>query len=162
MNIVIVDDDPVSLTVMREIVGKLPQCAVLAFSDPTTALDHCLDNPPDLVIVDYMMPNIDGVAFSRVLRMSRSTHSVPIVIVSAAIDAGILRSALQQGVDEFLLKPFTFVELQTCVSEILGLRAMQGQLASKQLLLTAIEKDAAEQREKPSVMARNVSRAKLG
>jgi CheY-like chemotaxis protein len=162
MNIVIIDDDPVSLTVMKEIVGKLPQCSVVAFSDPTTALDHCLDNPPNLVIVDYMMPVIDGVAFSRVLRMSRSTHGVPIVIVSAAIDAGILRSALQQGVDEFLLKPFTFVELQTCVSEILGLRAMQGQLASKQLLLTAIETDAAEQREKPSVMARHVSRAKLG
>lgn len=162
MNIVIVDDDPVSLTVMKEIVAKLPQCDVLAFSDPTTALDHCLDNPPDLVVVDYMMPQIDGVAFSRVLRMSRSTHGVPIVIVSAAIDAGILRNALQQGVDEFLLKPFTFVELQTCVSELLGLKAMQGQLASKQLLLTAIETDAAEQREKPSVLGRNMSQAKLG
>jgi CheY-like chemotaxis protein len=39
MNIVIVDDDPVSLTVMKEIVSKLPQCAVTGFSDPTTALD---------------------------------------------------------------------------------------------------------------------------
>src|SRR5689334_20890977 len=135
MNIVIVDDDPVSLTVMREIVGKLPQCAVVGFNEPTAALDHCLDNPPDLVIVDYMMPSLDGVAFSRVLRMSRATHDVPIVLVTAAIDAGIIKSALHQGVDEFLLKPFTFVDLQSCVSELLGLRAMRGQLASKQLLL---------------------------
>ena len=162
MNIVIVDDDPVSLTVMKEIVAKLPQCAVCAFSDPTAALDHCLDSPPDLVIVDYMMPSLDGVAFSRVLRMSRSTHRVPIVLVTAAIDAGILKSALHQGVDEFLLKPFTFVELQTCVSELLGLRAMQGQLANKQLLLSAHQSDVAEQHVEARVLGRHFSRAKLG
>jgi CheY-like chemotaxis protein len=161
MNIVIVDDDPVSLTVMKEIVAKLPQCTVLAFSDATIALDQCLESPPDLVIVDYMMPVLDGVTFSRVLRMSRPTHAVPIVMVSAAIDQGILKSALGQGVDEFLHKPFTFVELQSCVSEILGLRAMQGQLANKQLLLTARESDDAEQRRRPSVLGRHVSRARL-
>ena len=162
MNIVIVDDDPVSLTVMKEIVAKLPQCTVLAFSEPTTALDHCLDNPPDLVIVDYMMPALDGVAFSRVLRMSRSTHGVPIVLVTAAIDAGILKSALHQGVDEFLLKPFTFVELQSVVSELLGLRAMNGQLANKQLLLTAYQSDLAEHGDDSRVLGRHVSRARLG
>ena len=162
MNIVIVDDEPVSLTVMTEIVAKLPQCTVAAFSDPTTALDHCLENPPDLVIVDYMMPALDGVAFSRVLRMSRSTHGVPIVLVTAAIDAGILNRALHQGVDEFLLKPFTFVDLQSCVSELLGLRAMQGQLANKKLLLTAREADSAEQHEEARVLGRHVSQARLG
>jgi CheY-like chemotaxis protein len=161
MNIVIVDDDLVSLTVMREIVAKLPKCNVVAFLDATAALDCCLDNAPDLVIVDYMMPAMDGVAFSRVLRMSRPTHTVPIVMVSAAIDPGILRSALQQGVDEFLHKPFTFVALQTCVSERLGLRAMQGQLANRQLLLKARESDLAEQREQPRVLGRHMSRARL-
>jgi CheY-like chemotaxis protein len=161
MNIVIVDDDPVSLTAMKGIVAKLPQCTVVAFRDPTSALDWCLASPPDLVIVDYMMPAMDGVAFSRLLRMSRPTHAVPIVMVSAAIDRGILKSALQQGVDEFLHKPFTFVELQTCVSELLGLRAMQGQLANKQLLLTAHESDVAESSREPRVLGRHVSRARL-
>jgi CheY-like chemotaxis protein len=161
MNIVIVDDDPVSLTVMKEIVAKLPQCTVLGFQDPTVALDRCLESPPDLVIVDYMMPGIDGVAFSRLLRMSRPTHTVPIVMVSAAIDRNILKSALQQGVDEFLHKPFSFVALQTCVSELLGLRAMQGQLAGKQLLLTARDSDIAEHRRQPRVLGRHVSRARL-
>jgi CheY-like chemotaxis protein len=158
---VIVDDDPVSLTVMTEIVAKLPQCTVVAFRDPTTALDCCLASPPDLVIVDYMMPDLDGIAFSRLLRMSRPTHTVPIVMVSATIDRGVLKSALQQGVDEFLHKPFTFVELQTCVSERLGLRAMQGQLANKQLLLTARESDLAEDSEHCRVLGRHVSRARL-
>src|ERR671915_409187 len=111
MNIVIVDDDPVSLTVMREIVGKLPQCNVVAYGDATVALARCLENPPDLVILDFMMPAIDGIAFSRRLRMSRTTSGVPIIMVSAAIDRDVLKSALQQGVDQFLNKPFTFVEL---------------------------------------------------
>jgi CheY-like chemotaxis protein/HPt (histidine-containing phosphotransfer) domain-containing protein len=161
MNIVIVDDDPVSLCVMSEIVAKLPQCTVTAFCNPTAALDRCLENPPDLVIVDYMMPGLDGVAFSRVLRMSQPTHAVPIVMVSAAIDRGILKGALQQGVDEFLHKPFTFVALQACVSELLGLRAMQGQLANKQLLLTAHESDREEHSRNSGVLGRHVSRARL-
>jgi HPt (histidine-containing phosphotransfer) domain-containing protein len=73
----------------------------------------------------------------------------------------VLKRALQQGVDEFLHKPFTFVQLQMCVSELLGLRAMQGQLASKQLLLTAHESDLAEHRRHPRVLGRHVSRARL-
>ena len=161
MNIVIVDDDPVSLTVMKEIVAKLPQCSVVPFLDPTAALDYCLDSPPDLVIVDYMMPGIDGVAFSKLLRMSRPTHTVPIVMVSATIEREVLNSALQQGVDEFLHKPFTFVQLQTCVSERLGLRAMRAQLANKQLLRIARESDRAEHRRQPRVLGRHMSRARL-
>ena len=161
MNIVIVDDDPVSLTLMREIVAKLPTCTVLAFRDATAALDYCLENPPDLVIVDYMMPGIDGVAFSRLLRMSRPTHAVAIVMVSAAIDRDVLKRALQQGVDEFLHKPLSFVELQTCVSELLGLRAMHGQLANKQLLLAAREADETENADRPRVLGRHMSRARL-
>jgi CheY-like chemotaxis protein len=161
MNIVIVDDDPVSLTVMKEIVAKLPQCTVVPFLDPTAALDSCLESPPDLVIVDYMMPGIDGVAFSRLLRMSQPTHAVPILMVSATIERDVLKSALQHGVDDFLHKPFTFVQLQTCVSERLGLRAMRGQLANKQLLRTAREADRSDQRRQPSVLGRHMSRAKL-
>ncbi|HYH42772.1 MAG TPA: response regulator [Burkholderiales bacterium] len=161
MNIVIVDDDPVSLTVMKEIVAKLPRCTVVPFLDPTAALDYCLESPPDLAIVDYMMPGIDGIAFSRLLRMSRPTHAVPIVMVSATIERDVLQSALQQGVDEFLHKPFTFVQLQMCVSERLGLRAMRGQLASKQLLAKARESDRAENRQQPRVFGRHMSRARL-
>ena len=162
MNIVIVDDDLVSLTMMTGIVEKLPDCIVVAFDDPARALDHCLLSAPDLVIADYMMPGIDGIAFCRALRMSRRAKAVPMVIVSAAIDREIITRALQQGVDEFLHKPFTFIDLQMCVSEILGLRAMQGQLANKQLLLAARESDAAERSRRRSVLSPHSSRARLG
>jgi len=113
------------------------------------------------VIVDYMMPAIDGVEFARRLRAHPNAKRTPIVMVSATVDAQVMKRALRSGVDDFLEKPFDFVELQSCVSEMLGLRAMQGQLAKKALLATArslrVTRPGA-----PHLLDRNVSRARLG
>ena len=161
MNIVIVDDEPVSLAVMKQLVAKLPYCDAIAFTDPSAALIWCMKNTTDLVIVDYMMPALDGVEFTRRLRALPSARKTPVVMVSAVIDEQVIKRALQSGVDDFLDKPFDFIELQTCVSEILGLRAMQGQLANKALLATA--RAASKRREGvPQLLDRNVSRARLG
>ena len=57
MNIIIVDDELVSLTVLKQLVEKLPDCCAQGFTDASAALVHCEQNDPDLVLVDYMMPN---------------------------------------------------------------------------------------------------------
>jgi CheY-like chemotaxis protein len=161
MNIVIIDDEPVSLAVMKQLVGKLPECDAQAFTDASAALIWCRKNPADLVIVDYMMPAVDGVEFTRRLRAHRSAESTKIVMVSAVVDQQVMKRALRSGVDDFLQKPFDFVQLQTCVSEILGLKAMQGQLANKALLATA-RSLAVERPRGPQLLDRNLSRARLG
>lgn len=68
MEIVIVDDEPVSLTVMKQLVAKLPSCEVHAFTNPSAALIWCTNNTPDLVLVDYTMPTMDGIEFARRVR----------------------------------------------------------------------------------------------
>jgi CheY-like chemotaxis protein len=161
MNIVIIDDEPVSLAVMKQLVAKLPDCDAHAFTDASAALIWCVNNTTDLVIVDYMMPAVDGVEFARRLRAHPNAKRTPIVMVSAIVDAQIMKRALRSGVDDFLEKPFDFVELQSCVSEMLGLRAMQGQLASKTMLATA-RSLSVTRRGAPQLLDRNVSRARLG
>lgn len=163
MNIVIIDDEPVSLAVMKQLVAKLPNCQPHDFTNASAALIWSMSNAPDLVIVDYMMPTIDGIEFTRRLRALPGRRKTPVVMVSAVVDRQVIKRALQNGVDDFLNKPFDFIELQTCVSEMLGLRAMQGQLANKALLLAA--KAFSGNRapgSPPQLLDRNLSRARLG
>jgi CheY-like chemotaxis protein/HPt (histidine-containing phosphotransfer) domain-containing protein len=161
MNIVILDDEPVSLAVMKQLVAKLPDCEAHAFTEASAALIWCMNNTTDLVIVDYSMPALDGVEFTRRLRALPNDRRTPVVMVSAVVDDQVIKRALQSGVDDFLHKPFDFVELQTCVSEMLGLRAMQGQLANKALLVQA-RALTGSQGGVPQLLNRNVSRARLG
>lgn len=161
MNIVILDDEPVSLEVMKQLVAKLPECDAHAFTEASAALIWCMNNTPDLVIVDYSMPALDGVEFTRRVRAIPNGRRTPVVMVSAVVDDQVIKRALQSGVDDFLHKPFDFVELQTCVSEMLGLRAMQGQLANKALLVQARALTGSRSGV-PQLLNRNVSRARLG
>jgi CheY-like chemotaxis protein len=163
MNIVIIDDEPVSLTVMKQLIAKLPNCHGHAFTNAAAALIWCTNNTPDLILVDYMMPTMDGIDFTRRVRSLPSERKIPIVMVSAVVDRQVIKRALQNGVDDFLNKPFDFIQLQTCVSEMLGLRAMHGQLANKSLLLTAkaLSDDQKDDRT-PHLLDRNLSRARLG
>jgi CheY-like chemotaxis protein len=161
MDILVIDDEPVSLTLTKQLIRKLPDCDAHAFTDPSAALIWCSHNVPDLVIVDYAMPSLDGIEFARRLRALPHGADIPIIMVSAAADTQVVTRALRNGISEFIHKPFDGVELQTSVSEILQLRAMTGQLANKTLLAAARSLD------KPKgdvvrLFDRDLSQARLG
>ena len=164
VNILIIDDEPVSLEVMKQLVSKLPDCQTHTFTSGSAAFSWCVGHDPDLVIVDYMMPNIDGIEFTRRLRGLPNRTKTPVVMVSAVADRQLIKRALQVGIDDFLNKPFDFIDLQTCVSNMLGLRAMRGQLAKKALVLEARTLSDSEPQNgvTMTVLDRNISRARLG
>ena len=68
MDIVIVDDAPITIALLKKLVAQLPECRPVAFTRAVEGLEWCAANDPDLVIVDYMMPEIDGIEFARRFR----------------------------------------------------------------------------------------------
>ena len=86
MAIAIVDDTPLNLTLIQALVRKLtpPETEIVTFSQPLEGLQWCASNEPDLLIVDYMMPDINGIDFIRTLRKLYPADSVPILMVTAA------------------------------------------------------------------------------
>jgi CheY-like chemotaxis protein len=135
MDIIIVDDELVSLTVLKQLVEKLPDCNARAFTDASAALAWSEQNNPDLVIVDYMMPGLNGIEFTRRLRTLEGKTDTPVLMVTASGDREVRNSALQNGINDFLNKPFDFVELQARATNMLALRASQKKLANRALLL---------------------------
>ena len=82
-HVLIVDDTEINLILFAALVKKLDDCVPHTFAQARDALSWVQDNDPDLVIVDYMMPDMDGLEFIRALRETPGRYAVPIVLISA-------------------------------------------------------------------------------
>lgn len=122
MNIVIIDDTPLNLLVMEKLVARYESGAPMAFSDARAGLRWCLDNEPDLIIVDYMMPELDGLEFIRQVRQRHERDDVPILMVTADHERTTRYEALSAGANDFLTKPIDKHEFTPRVHNMLKLR----------------------------------------
>ena len=131
MEIVIVDDEPVSLAVLKQLIGKLPNCKARAFAHASAALAWCDSNDPDVVIVDYMMPELNGIEFTRRLRAVDGRSDTPLLMVTANAEGNVRARALESGINDVLNKPFDSTDLQARVSNMLALRFSQKKRGSR-------------------------------
>ncbi len=117
--LLVVDDDET----LREIVTSYLVAAgavVDEASDSVSALRSAREHPPDLVVLDRMIPGVDGVEVARRLR---ATGDVPIIMLTALGETEHRIEGLEAGVDDYLAKPFSPRELVLRVSAILRRRA---------------------------------------
>lgn len=135
MDIVIVDDAPIMIALLRKLVGQMEGCEPVPFTDPGEGLAWCEAHDPDLVIVDYLMPGIDGIEFARRFREMPGKRDTPLLMVTAEGDREIRHRALSLGINDFLNKPFDQLELQARARNMLALRQSQKKLANRALLL---------------------------
>jgi putative two-component system response regulator len=135
MQVVIIDDSPVMLTLLKNLVATLPHCEAVEFTSALQALAWCAVHDPDLVIVDYLMPDLNGLQFATQFRSLPDKALTPLLMLTASADRELRYFALQLGINDFLNKPFERVELQARARNMLALRASQKKLASRALLL---------------------------
>ena len=108
--VLIVDDTEINLILFGALVKKLDNCHAHVFADARHALAWVTDNVPDLIIVDYMMPELDGIEFIRLVRNMPKHKLVPILMITANDQKQIRYSALDIGANDFLPKPIDKVE----------------------------------------------------
>jgi putative two-component system response regulator len=108
--VLIIDDTEINLILFTALVKKLGDCVPHAFAQARNALTWLVDNDPDLIIVDYMMPDIDGLEFMRLLREIPGRDAVPVVMITANDQKQLRYRALDLGASDFLTKPVDKVE----------------------------------------------------
>jgi CheY-like chemotaxis protein len=113
--ILVVDDEFDILTTWR-LVLEMEGYAVVTATNGKSALEAARSNAPDLVITDWMMPHMDGVALIRELAASDTLGAVPIILMSAAAHAPKLAHARAR----FHRKPISIDELIDSVREMIG------------------------------------------
>jgi putative two-component system response regulator len=122
MVIAIIDDTPVNLVLMQTLVRRIGDHDCFAFGDPYEGLNWCALNMPDLIIVDYMMPGMDGLEFVRRCRSEESLRDAPILVVTAAAEREVRYAALEAGATDFLTKPIDKNEFNPRVRNMLRLQ----------------------------------------
>ena len=113
--VLVVDDEP---TVREVVVGYLRRDGhdVAEAADGTTALDLLEADPPDLVVLDMMLPGVNGL---DILRRVRSTSDIPVIMLTARAEESDRVSGLELGADDYVVKPFSPRELAARVNGVL-------------------------------------------
>jgi type IV pilus assembly protein PilB len=120
MRILVVDDDPDIRMIVSATLRKLamPVQVVLA-EDGVDAVEKALANPPDMVVLDVMMPRMDGFGVCRALRENVRTAFVPVLMLTASADQGSRTQGYLVGTDDYMSKPFLPVDLNLRVTRLL-------------------------------------------
>ncbi len=104
--ILIVDDNPVTLSLMRDTLELEESCKVLTTSDPHEALQLCREHLPDLVLMDLQMPRMDGYEVTRLIKADPTTRNIPVVALTASrLGVEDMSRAMQAGCEGYLQKP---------------------------------------------------------
>ncbi|MCG2586416.1 HD domain-containing phosphohydrolase [Massilia sp. TS11] len=121
MQVVIVDDTHINLVLMSRLIEKLDGVSTVSFQSAHDALDWCRQHPCDLLILDYMMPDLNGLDFMARLRAD-GRELPPVLMVTASQDVEVRHRALENGASDFLAKPVDKVEFLARTRNMLALR----------------------------------------
>ncbi len=115
--VLVVDDNEFIRQLMR-INLELDGFEVHQAADGHEALRQAGDMQPDVVVLDVMMPDLDGLEVARRLRAAEATHDIRLVLVSAKAQAGDVRRGQEAGVDAYITKPFEPAHLSDVVRRL--------------------------------------------
>jgi len=133
------DDLHIRESVARALTGK--GHTVRSAGQATVALTEIVDDPPDVVVLDLGLPDLDG---SQVLRMLRSVSSVPVLVATARDDEDEIVRLLDAGADDYLVKPFSGEQLEARVRAVLRRAAVAA--PSGEVAVGGLRVDAAKRR----------------
>jgi signal transduction histidine kinase len=118
--ILAVDDNPDNL-ILLETILESEGYKVELISNGMHALEQIAQDPPDLILLDVMMPEMDGYEVTRRIRQNREISYIPILLITAYHDASVVEG-LDAGADDFIRKPFDHEELLARVRSMLRLK----------------------------------------
>ena len=116
--ILVVEDHPDMLDLLITELKLMGYQAIPA-RNGKEGLEKALEEKPDLILMDIMMPGMDGWEATRALRAKPESHDIPILAETALFRESDLRSCVEAGCDDYLVKPFTYEELQGKLKQFL-------------------------------------------
>ncbi|MCR4440448.1 MAG: diguanylate cyclase [bacterium] len=136
--ILVVDDVAANVELLKSHLSTQGYEVLVAHSGPE-ALDIVDQEAPDLVLLDVVMPDMDGFEVCRRLKASTATDFVPVIMVTALDEVEYKVRGMEAGADDFVTKPFNRLELLVRVKSLLRIKQLHDQLEHKVRQLQAME-----------------------
>jgi len=128
--VVIVDDEPTNVELLKAILRQVRTARVVSTTDSTQALDLIRANHADLLLLDLMMPKVDGYQIMEALRLERGAEDyLPVLVLTADAGREALHRSLAAGATDFLTKPFDPTEALLRITNLLRTRELHVELA---------------------------------
>jgi signal transduction histidine kinase len=131
--VLLADDEPDMLRFLKSQLA--PQYEVLEAVDGQQALEKASQFLPDLIVLDMMMPQKDGLQACRELRERTPTQAIPVIMLTARADEETKLAALSAGASDFLAKPFSTTELHVRIKNLVESHSYQKKLARQNTIL---------------------------
>ena len=153
--VMVIDDQLTSRIILETILQSIgDNIKVKTYDNALSALKVAEADPPDMIVADYKMPEIDGVEFTRRLRRLPSCRDIPIIIITIVDERAVMYEALEAGATDFLIKPVDHYECKVRCRNLLTMRRQQLIIRNRANSLENQVKDATEKvnmREKDSI-----------
>ena len=133
--ILVVDDVPENRKILATIINKNTNYTVTLAPDGRSVLQAIEEDIPDLILLDIMMPGMDGYEVANVLRSKEATKDIPILFITAVTDVESVVKAFESGGIDYITKPFNKQELLARVNTHMKMKLMQDELRKKNTLL---------------------------
>ena len=139
--VLVVDDNAQNLELLMEYLRDVEGVETVSAVDGVDALEKVAQCPPDLILLDIMMPRMSGFEVCRKLKSDPATRDIPIIMVTALNELGDIERGVESGTDDFLSKPVNRLELITRVKTLLKLRHLKDELERTLTYLDNVEGD---------------------
>jgi len=148
MKILVIDDDRMTVSVLEQLLQRHGYSRVMGITDSRGALETCAAFDPDLILLDLIMPDVDGFAILEALRSDASERFLPIVVLTADISEEAKARALEAGATDFLVKPVSQIEALLRIRNLLEARRLNVVLRNQRAALEeAVRERTTELRE---------------
>ena len=139
--VLVVDDNLQNLELLQAYLEDL-DCQTIPAHDGLEAMEIVTENPPDLILLDVMMPKMSGFEVCKRVKNDPKTSDIPVIMVTALNEFGDIERGIDSGTDDFLSKPVNKLELLTRVKTMLKLKHLSDKLERTLAYLSEIEQKA--------------------
>jgi DNA-binding response OmpR family regulator len=130
--VMIIDDDPALVMMLQKGLEIMGGYTVLGASDGESGLDMVIKHRPDCVVLDILLPGLDGFQIIRALRGDPQTADIPIIILSALAPESHSLKGMMSGADDYLCKPAYLPDVLASIGRALLLQRAQDILQSRE------------------------------
>ena len=113
-------DDSETILMMEQMILKKDRYEIVTAKNGKDGVARALETKPDLILMDVVMPEMNGFEAVKRLRQEEATRSIPIVMVSTKAEAESMAAGYESGCNDYVIKPIDQLELRTKVKSLLG------------------------------------------